>query len=526
MTPGFDRDRHLEAAIDRTDAWDLIIIGGGASGVGAALDAATRGLSVLLLEGTDFGKGTSSRSTKLIHGGVRYLRQGNFALVRESLRERSQLLKNAPHLVHPLEFILPCRSLFEFVFYSLGMKIYDWLASSPEFPQSQRQSKTQVLSKQTALSPDGLFGGISYFDGQFDDSRLLINMVQTAAEKGATLVNAARVLELTKNPSGRVDGVVCCDEETGETHTFRGRCVLNATGPFCDSIRRMDQADTVPLVAASHGIHLVLGKEFFPGNTALIVPKTRDGRVMFIIPWHEHVLLGTTDTSITAINEEPQALEEEIIFLLETAGQYLRKQPTREDCLSVFAGIRPLVQTQPGAKTSTLSRDHTLEVSSAGLLTLTGGKWTTYRQMAEDCIDRVLQLLGKPHRPSVTRDLRLHGCPQDQVVSSSRSGAVYGFDADLLEQLIRQTPSLGERLHADLPIRGAEVVWAVRHEWARTIEDVLARRTRALFLNARASLEMAPAVGQLMASELNRDENWQAAQRAAFRRTASLYTLG
>ena len=270
----------------------------------------------------------------------------------------------------------------------------------------------------------------------------------------------------------------------------------------------------------------MLGKEFFPGNTALIVPKTRDGRVMFIIPWHEHVLLGTTDTSITAINEEPQALEEEIIFLLETAGQYLRKQPTREDCLSVFAGIRPLVQTQPGAKTSTLSRDHTLEVSSAGLLTLTGGKWTTYRQMAEDCIDRVLQLLGKPHRPSVTRDLRLHGCPQDQVVSSSRSGAVYGFDADLLEQLIRQTPSLGERLHADLPIRGAEVVWAVRHEWARTIEDVLARRTRALFLNARASLEMAPAVGQLMASELNRDENWQAAQRAAFRRTASLYTLG
>jgi glycerol-3-phosphate dehydrogenase len=238
------------------------------------------------------------------------------------------------------------------------------------------------------------------------------------------------------------------------------------------------------------------------------------------------VLLGTTDTSITAINEEPQALDEEIMFLLETAGEYLRKQPTREDCLSVFVGIRPLVQTQPGAKTSTLSRDHTLEVSSTGLLTLTGGKWTTYRQMAEDCIDRVLQLLGEPHRPSVTRDLRLHGCPQDQVVSSSSIGAVYGCDADLLEQLIRQTPSLGERLHADLPIRGAEVVWAVRHEWARTIEDVLARRTRALFLNARASLEMAPAVGQLMASELNRDENWQAAQRAAFRRTASLYTLG
>ncbi len=525
MTPQFDRDRHLEAAIQRTNPWDLIIIGGGASGVGAALDAACRGLSVLLLEGTDFGKGTSSRSTKLIHGGVRYLGQGNFALVRESLRERSQLLKNAPHLVHALEFILPCRSLFEFCFYRFGMKVYDWLASSRDFPQSKGQSKAQVLSKQTALAPNGLYGGILYFDGQFDDSRLLVNMVQTAAEQGATLVNAARVLELAKNLSGRVEGVVCRDEETGATHTFRGRCILNATGPFCDSIRRMDQADTAPLVAASQGIHLVLGKEFFPGKTALIVPKTRDGRVMFIIPWHEHVLLGTTDTPITAIHEEPQALDEEIAFLLETAGQYLRKQPTREDCLSVFVGIRPLVQTRPGAKTSTLSRDHTLEVSSAGLLTITGGKWTTYRQMAEDCIDRVFQLIGKPHRPSVTHDLRLHGCPQDLDIAPSVDGSVYGSDAEWLEQLIRQTPSLGERLHADLPICGAHVVWAVRHEWARTLEDVLARRTRALFLNARASLEMAPAVCQIMASELNRDEKWQAAQWAAFQRTASLYTL-
>ena len=525
MTARFDRDRHLKSAVNRTDPWDLIIIGGGASGVGCALDAVTRGLSVLLLEGTDFGKGTSSRSTKLIHGGVRYLRQGNFSLVRESLRERTRLLRNAPHLVHPIEFILPCRSLMEIGYYSLGMNVYDWLASSPEFHRSKRLSKEQVLSKQINLSPNNLSGGISYFDGQFDDSRLLINLVQTAAEKGAILVNAARVIDLTKNRSGKIEGVVFCEEETGKTHMARGRCVLNATGPFCDFVRRLDQPDTTPLVAASQGIHLVLGKEFFPGESALIVPKTRDGRVMFIIPWHEHVLLGTTDTAIPEAREEPQALDEEIAFLLETAGEYLRKCPARDDCLSVFAGIRPLVKAQRGVSTSSLSRDHTMEVSATGLLTLTGGKWTTYRQMAEDCVDRVLKLLGRPYTPSKTHDLRLHGYPQGTQQSGSMANAVYGSDAVLLEQLVNDEPSLGQRLHPDLPIRGAEVVWAIRHEWARTIEDVLARRTRALFLNAHAAMEMAPMVVRLLASELDRDDTWQAAQLASFQQTASIYML-
>jgi glycerol-3-phosphate dehydrogenase len=522
MAESFDRDRHLDASIRRSAPWDLIIIGGGASGVGAALDATTRGLSVLLLERSDFGKGTSSRSTKLIHGGVRYLEQGNIALVRESLRERTQLLRNAPHLVHPLEFIIPCRSRWQVFYYGLGMIVYDWLASSPEFHRSTRLAKHTVLAKAAALWPTNVWGGISYFDGQFDDSRLLINLVQTAAENGATLVNGASVIELIKNDLGRIDGLCFRDEETGQVHRVRGRCILNATGPFCDSIRKLDRADVAPLVAASQGIHLVLPKKFFPGETALIVPKTRDGRVMFIIPWHNHVLLGTTDTPIQAACEEPTAFQEEVDFLLSTAAEYLHNPPNRRDCLSVFAGIRPLVRANKSSSTASLSRDHTIEISPNGLMTITGGKWTTYRQMAEDCIDQVIQQLGIPHRPSATLNLRLHGCVASQSSCEANS---YGTDETLIGQLILQNPSLAVHLHVELPIRAADVVWSVRHEWARSVEDVLARRTRALFLNARASIQMAPAVAKLMAGELNRDEDWQTQQIEAFEKTAKQYVL-
>ncbi|HUP80077.1 MAG TPA: glycerol-3-phosphate dehydrogenase/oxidase [Pirellula sp.] len=520
MSQSHHRDEHLSTALNRTLPWDLIIIGGGASGVGAALDAAVRGLSVVLLEASDFGKGTSSRSTKLIHGGVRYLRQGNFSLVRESLRERSRLLRNAPHLVHPLDFILPCRNLVETAFYRMGMKLYDLLGQGGEFPGSSCLSKGQVLNKLPALSPMHLNAGISYSDGQFDDSRLLINMVQTAAEKGAILINGARVRELTKSQGTRLNGLLFRDEETGLMHQLRARCIINATGPFCDAIRKLDRSDAKPLVAASQGIHLVLPKVFFPGDSALIVPRTRDGRVMFIIPWHDHVLLGTTDTPIPNATEEPRAIDHEVDFLLDTAGEYLRISPSRSDCLSMFAGIRPLVMLDQGKSTATLSRDHAIEISPSGLLTITGGKWTTYRQMAEDCIDHAIESFGFTVRPSATHELRLHGCPLESTVTTDARFQLYGTDGPLIEQLIREKPELGERLHSDLPICIAEVVWAVRHEWARTIEDVLARRNRALFLNARAAIAMAPTVARWMAEELNRDPEWQSAQILAFEQIA------
>ncbi len=517
------RDKHCAAALSRSEPWDIAIIGGGATGVGAALDAAVRGLSVVLLEASDFGKGTSSRSTKLIHGGVRYLRQGNISLVRESLRERSRLLRNAPHLVHPLEFILPCRSLLETVFYGIGLKLYDWLGCGHEFQSSRLLSNRQILEKQPALSPTQLFAGISYYDGQFDDTRLLINMVQTAAERGATLINGARVMELTRSDGHRVDGLAFRDEESGTFHRIQARCIVNATGPFCDLIRKLDSSETQPLVSASQGIHLVLPKRFFPGDTALIVPKTRDGRVMFIIPWHDHVLLGTTDTAIPLATEEPMAADHEISFLLDTAAKYLRLRAARTDCLSVFVGVRPLVNGNRAKSTASLSRDHTIEISHSGLLTIVGGKWTTYRQMAEDCIDRAIETAGLRHRPCATHELRIHGCPSLPCIPIDANCSVYGTDATRIEQLIAQRPELGVRLHSDLPIRAAEVVWAVRNEWARSVEDVLARRTRALFLNARAAMEMAPAVAQWMASELNRDMDWQLSQVRTFQLTAQFY---
>ncbi len=523
MSQPHHRDNHLAATLNRSKPWDIAIIGGGASGVGAALDAAVRGLSVVLLEATDFGKGTSSRSTKLIHGGVRYLRQGNISLVRDSLRERGRLLRNAPHLVHPLEFVLPCRSLMETAFYGIGMKLYDWLGHGPEFHRSRPLSKRQVLAKQPALSPTHLRAGISYFDGQFDDSRLLINLVQTAAEQGATLVNGARVIELTQSHGTQLDGLTFRDEESGCLHRLQAKCIINATGPFCDTIRKLDTPNSQTLVAASQGIHLVLPKIFFPGDTALIVPKTRDGRVIFIIPWHDHVLLGTTDTPIPNAIEEPKAFDDEIEFLLETAAEYVQVKPHRQECLSVFAGIRPLVTGKQGKSTASLSRDHTLEISPSGLLTIAGGKWTTYRQMAEDCIDRAIQSAGFTHRPSTTHELRLHGCPPSGFAFSGAPCSVYGTDASLIEQLIQGRHELGEQLHPDLPIRVVEVIWAVRNEWARTVEDVLARRTRALFLNAQAAIAMAPKVAQWMAVELNRDAGWQASQIFAFEQIAKNY---
>jgi glycerol-3-phosphate dehydrogenase len=514
-----NRDTSLQRIVDRREPWDIAIVGGGATGVGIAVDAAARGYSAALLEQSDFGKGTSSRSTKLVHGGVRYLQQGNISLVMEALKERGLLLQNAPHLVHDLQFIVPNYAWWEAPFYGIGLKVYDMLAGRYGFGPSQVLSREETLERIPTLSQDGLRGGVQYHDGQFDDARLLINLAQTATGQGAALLNYATVIGLEKDAEGYVQGLTFRDEETGASQTLAARSVINATGPFCDALRQVDDPAAAPMIAPSQGVHLVFRREFLPGDTAIMVPHTRDGRVMFAIPWHGHALVGTTDTPIPDCPLEPTPLAHEIDFILETASDYLAMRPTRADILSVFTGIRPLVKAGDGSNTAALSRDHTIHISPSGLLTIAGGKWTTYRNMAEDAVDHAIVLGRLADRPCVTRDLHIHGFHRH--AQNFGPLAIYGADALGIQELARQRPELGQPLHAALPITGAEIVWAARNEMARTVEDALARRTRALFLNHPAALEMAPAVARLLALELDRDEAWQQAQLTAFRETAA-----
>lgn len=516
-----NRPDMLDRAADHHAPWDLVIIGGGATGVGAAVDAASRGYDVLLLEQSDFGKGTSSRSTKLVHGGVRYLQQGNVPLVMEALHERGLLLRNAPHLVRDLAFVVPNYLWWEAPFYGIGMRVYDMLAGKHGFGRSRVLTTEEVLRRIPSIEQDGLRGGVLYHDGQFDDSRLLIDLVRTAADKGACLVNYAPVVRLRKDDGGYVNGVVFHDLESGTEYTALARCVINATGAFCDSVRRMDDPAAPPMIAPSQGVHIVLDRRFLGGETAIMVPRTKDARVMFAIPWHDHAVVGTTDTPVTDVSLEPKPFTEEIDFILETAGSYLSGPPTRSDVLSTFAGIRPLVRAGDAGNTSALSREHTIQISKSGLLSMAGGKWTTYRRMAEDCVNHAATLAGLDDRPCVTRDLRIHGYHP----SASQFGALadYGEDALTLMGLIEGRPDLDEILDAALPVRAAQVFWAVRHEMARTVDDVLARRTRALSLNAKAAIRMAPAVARLMAVELGRDQAWQQRQVGTFTAIAERY---
>lgn len=518
-----NRAEFLQRITERREAWDLAVVGGGATGVGIAVDAAARGYDVVLLEQSDFGKGTSSRSTKLVHGGVRYLQQGNLSLVIEALKERGLLFQNAPHLVHDLPFVVPNYQWWEAPFYGIGMKVYDLLAGKYGFGKSVLLSREEVLQRIPTLEQDGLRGGVLYHDGQFDDSRLLVNLAQTAAEKGACLLNYARVLRLVKDGDGSIVGLEFRDEESGRENNFRARCVINATGAFSDELRRQDDPAAEPMIAPSQGVHIVLGRSFLPGDTAIMVPHTRDGRVMFAIPWHGHAIVGTTDTPISEPSLEPRPLAGEVEFILDTAGGYLARRPARGDILSVFTGIRPLVKNGGHSNTSALSRDHTITISKSGLLTIAGGKWTTYRKMAEECVDHAIVLARLEEKPCMTRSLAIHGCHQAPVNGGSLTG--YGSDAAQIQGLMREQPELAQQLHPALPINGAQVVWAVRHEMARTVDDVLARRTRALFLNARAASAMAPAVGRLMARELGRDESWQRQQLQEFDRIAAGFVV-
>lgn len=516
-----NRQEMVQRVLERRHPWDIAIIGGGATGIGIAVDAAARGYHVVLLEQSDFGKGTSSRSTKLVHGGVRYLQQGNLPLVMEALRERGLLLQNAPHLVRDLAFVVPNYLWWEAPFYGVGMKVYDMLAGKYGFGHSAVLSTEEVLSRIPTLEQDGLRGGVLYHDGQFDDSRLLIDLALTAASRDACLLNYAPVVSLSKGGDGFLNGLVFRDEEAGTEHAISARVVINATGAFSDRVRHLDDPDAAPMIAPSQGVHIVLDRAFLPGDTAIMVPRTRDGRVMFAIPWHGHAVIGTTDTPVTQPQLEPRPLAEEIDFILETTEGYLARQPNRSDILSAFAGIRPLVRAGDHGSTAALSRDHSIMVSTSGLVSIAGGKWTTYRKMAEDCVDHAAPIGGLEERPCPTRELRIHGCPTHREEADDL--ADYGADAPFLRQLMADRPELARRLDAALPVRAVQVVWAVRHEMARTVDDVLARRTRALPLNARAAMAMAPAAARLMADELGRDASWERSEVAAFVALAERY---
>jgi glycerol-3-phosphate dehydrogenase len=519
------REEMLSCVRQRSEPWDVIVIGGGATGAGVAVDAATRGFSVLLLEREDFAKGTSSRSTKLVHGGVRYLEQGNISLVMEALKERGILRQNAPHLVHDVPFVVPNYSWWEAPFYGIGLKIYDLLAGKYGFGKSRILSREETLERLPTLQQDGLRGGVIYHDGQFDDSRLLIHLLMTAADHGAVALNYAPVVDLHKDAEGFVDGVVAVDSETAERFTLQARVVVNATGIFTDEIRRMGDENVTTMIAPSQGIHLVLDRSFLHGDTAVMVPHTSDGRVLFAIPWHNHTVIGTTDTPIQQPSYEPLPFEEEIDFVLETAGDYLSRPPRREDVLSIYVGIRPLVKAESGSegKTSTLSRDHTIHIDQSGLLTIVGGKWTTYRHMAEDTVNHAITLGKLADNPCITQTLHVHGYAEDAERFASL--AVYGSDAAQIRAIASESSELAKQLHPDLPYIAAEVVWAAREEMARTVEDVLARRTRALFLNAHAAIAMAPQVALLLAHELGKDQAWAEVEVKRFNQLAMQYTL-
>jgi glycerol-3-phosphate dehydrogenase len=488
--------------------------------MGVAVDAAARGLSVVLLEAHDFGKGTSSRSTKLVHGGVRYLEQGNIPLVMSALKERGLMRQNAPHLVHDLAFIVPNYSWWEAPFYGIGLKLYDLLAGKYGFGASRLLSKEETLELLPALEPNELRGGVVYYDGQFDDARLLIHLAMTAADHGATLVNYCPATGLMRDADGYVNGVTARDEETGEELTIPARMVVNATGVFTDSIRVMADPAAEPLMVTSQGIHLVFDRSFLKGDTALMVPKTSDGRVLFVIPWHGHAVAGTTDTPVDAPSLEPRPLEEEIEFVLETASRFFVRPPSRKDVLAVFVGLRPLVKGE--GKTSALSRDHLIHVDTSGLLTITGGKWTTYRHMAEDTVDHAITLGKLQDVECTTKNLRIHGYVEDSAKLGSLE--VYGSDAEAIRALAKD-PALAAQLHPALPYIAAEVVWAAREEMARTVEDVLARHTRALFLHADAAIAMAEPVARLLEAELGRDEAWVKAQVKEFSALAQQYRV-
>ena len=505
--------------LSSTTLWDICIIGGGATGLGIAVDAASRGYKTLLLEKYDFAKGTSSRSTKLVHGGVRYLQQGNIKLVMEALKERGLLKKNAPHIVKNQSFVIPNYKWWEHPFYGIGLKVYDWMAGSLGLGPSRFLSREETLELTPTLDPDGLKGGVLYHDGQFDDARLAIHLAMTAADHDATLINYCSVNSLLK-VNGQVCGVLAADTINQVNYEIKAKAVINATGVFTDEVLRMDDPNAESIISPSQGIHLVFDKSFLQSDTAIMIPKTDDGRVLFAVPWHNRIIVGTTDTPVSGTSEEPVALEKEIDFVLHHINRYLTKDPIRDDILSQFAGLRPLVKGNT-KNTAALSRDHHISISDSELISITGGKWTTYRRMAEDVLEIAAHKAGLPERECRTRQLPVHGYKESPDYNTPLY--YYGTDAEKILSLVNADKSLAELIHPRLSFMKAEIIWAVQQEMCMTIEDALSRRTRALLLDAKAAIEAAPIVGTIMANEMKKEAGWIKNQLDAFNSIAKNY---
>lgn len=485
------------AHLHQDKLWDIIIIGGGATGLGCALDAANRGYSTLLLEQGDFAQGTSSRSTKLVHGGVRYLAQGNIKLVREALRERAYLLRNAPHVTKKMAFVIPCYTRWSLFFYGVGLMVYQFMAGTLSLGRTQILSKTKTLQHLPDIQNRNLKGGVLYYDGQFDDARLAIDIATTAVKYGAILLNYCCVVQL-KNERERISKVVFTDRINGTTYNVKAKTVINATGVFADGVMEMDNPQHAVLIAPSQGIHLVVDQTFFSGDEALMVPKTDDGRVLFAVPWHEKVLLGTTDTPVQNISLEPKPMDEEIYFILHHANRYLVKNITATDVKSVFVGLRPLIKGNKKS-TSLLSRDHTLIVGKSGLITISGGKWTTYRKMAEDAVNKAIVIGKLPRKPCKTKNVKIESV------------------------FIQSTDE--QWLHPLFPFSKSDIICFVEKEMAQTVADILARRTRILFLDAKLSIEIAPVIATLLSEILQKDNAWVEKQIESFTLLANQYLV-
>ena len=516
------RSNLVKQLADTSLTWDVLVIGGGATGLGVALDAVARGYKTLLVEQSDFAKGTSSRSTKLVHGGVRYLAQGDIRLVREASIERGLLNRNAPHLVKNQTFIIPIYNFWDKIKYTIGLKMYDWISGKLSMGSSVFISRKKTLENLPGIKSENLLGGVLYHDGQFDDSRLAINLVQSIIETGGCAINYVKVIGLIKDDNEKIKGSLLQDIETGQQYQINARSVVNATGVFVDDILQMDNASATKSICVSQGVHLVLDRKFYPSAHALMIPETSDGRVLFAVPWHNKVVLGTTDTPVEEASLEPKALEKEISFILETASEDLTQKPGRSDVLSVFAGLRPLAAPQGGdQKTKEISRSHKIMVSPSNLFTILGGKWTTYRKMGEDMVNRIEKELHWKHHKTPTSLLHIHGYVEQ--VNWSDPLYFYGSDADQIKK--QMNGSAGQWISESLGIHKMQVRWAVEHEMARTVEDVLSRRTRSLFLDAAESIRLAPVVANLMAEALNKDQEWVNQQVEEFTQLAQQYIL-
>lgn len=516
------RENLLKQFDDTSKIWDVVVVGGGATGLGCAVDAALRGYSVALFEREDFAKCTSSRSTKLVHGGVRYLQHGDVMLVLEALRERGRMKANAPHLVKDQAFVISNYSYWDNLLYFCGLTLYDLLSFGFGYGRSRFISAKKVRKYLPTSVEKGLKGGVVYHDGQFDDSRMAVNLAQTCVENGGVVLNRTAVETMLHDAQGKVAGVRVRDTETGRTFEVKARSVINAAGCFVDDIMQMDEPKHSKMVKPSQGVHIVLDQKFLQSDYAIMVPKTSDGRVLFAVPWHDKVVVGTTDIPRETAESEPIPLEEEINFILGTAGLYMNPAPTKADILSVFAGQRPLAAPKKeGKSTKEISRSHKIILSDNNLITITGGKWTSYRLMAEDTVNKIAALGILPAKKCVTKSFRIHGYrPKPNLADHMY---VYGSDQDAILELIRKEPALGEKLSSKFGYTAAEVIWAVRKEMARTVDDVLARRVRLLYVDAREAKIAAPKVAQIMAKELNRDQKWIDDQVTEFTQIADNY---